>query len=63
MAQISRRHHTVPQFYLDGFANDDSQVQVVSNRERCPETSHWRWRRDWNPIQLPDQHAYGRLSC
>ncbi|MEZ0350150.1 DUF4238 domain-containing protein [Mycobacterium sp. pR1184] len=29
MAQISRSHHTVPRFYLDGFADEKGFVQVV----------------------------------
>ena len=29
MAQVKRGHHTVPQFYLDAFANDDHHLGVV----------------------------------
>ncbi|CPR13156.1 hypothetical protein BN971_04463 [Mycobacterium bohemicum DSM 44277] len=41
MASIKRGHHTVPRFYLDGFANDDRQLGVaqLSSKKRFPSST------------------------
>jgi hypothetical protein len=41
VAQISRGHHTVPKFYLDGFADDDQKIGVVrlSGNTRYPQST------------------------